>query len=138
MVEDESGNNAKDLPPRGLLVTGRLGASVMFDTVLRSVHHHRQKAQTRKSRSSKEAGIYQASAPISGTQLRAGGEASLDTGLTGYRQSVEAHADAPDAPAVIGFGDMFDMEFMDPYEYIMSTDPSLMIDNLEAPGSRTW
>ncbi|KAH7244560.1 uncharacterized protein BKA55DRAFT_677417 [Fusarium redolens] len=44
-----------------------------------------------------------------------------------------APADASDAPTVIGSGDMFDAEFMDPYGYILSTDPSLMVDNLEDP-----
>ncbi|KAI7762965.1 hypothetical protein LZL87_013067 [Fusarium oxysporum] len=138
MVKDEGKSDAKILLPRGLLVTGRLGASVMFDAVLRSVHYHKQSAQRRKSCPQDEVGIYQAGAPIPGTELRVGGEASSNAGLIGQRQAAEAHANAPDAPGDIGLGDLFDFEFMDPYEYIMSTDPSLMIDTLEDPGFRTW
>ncbi|KAK2686242.1 hypothetical protein QWA68_014696 [Fusarium oxysporum] len=138
MVKDEGKSDAKNLLPKGLLVTGRLGASVMFDAVLRSVHYHKQSAQRRKSRPRNEVGIYQAGAPIPGTELRIGGEASSNAGVIEQRQSVEAYANAPDAPGVIGLGDLFDFEFMDSYEYIMSADPSLMIDNLEDPGFRTW
>ncbi|KAG7413420.1 hypothetical protein Forpe1208_v006950 [Fusarium oxysporum f. sp. rapae] len=138
MVKDEGKSDAKILLPRGLLVTGRLGASVMFDAVLRSVHYHKQSAQRRKSRPQDEVGIYQAGAPIPGTELHVGGEASSNAELIGQRQAAEAHAKAPDAPGDIGLGDLFDFEFMDPYEYIMSTDPSLMIDTLEDPGFRTW
>ncbi|KAH7187065.1 hypothetical protein BKA60DRAFT_258966 [Fusarium oxysporum] len=138
MVKDEGKSDAKNLLPRGLLVTGRLGASVMFDAVLRSVHYHKQSAQRRKSRPQNEVGIYEAGPPIPGTELRVGGEASSNAGVIEQRQSVEDYANVPDAPGVIGLGDLFDFEFMDPYEYIMSTDPSLMIDNLEDPGFRTW
>ncbi|KAH7480865.1 hypothetical protein FOMA001_g7519 [Fusarium oxysporum f. sp. matthiolae] len=138
MVKDEGKSDAQNLLPRGLLVTGRLGASVMFDAVLRSVHYHKQSAQRRKSRPRNEVGIYQIGAPIPGTELRIGGEASPNAGVIEQRQSVEAYANAPDAPGVIGLGALFDFEFMDSYEYIMSTEPSLMIDNLEDPGFRTW
>ncbi|EXL58232.1 hypothetical protein FOCG_05171 [Fusarium oxysporum f. sp. radicis-lycopersici 26381] len=138
MVKDEGKSDTKNLLPRGLLVTGRLGASVMFDAVLRSVHYHKQSAQRRKSRPQNEVGIYEAGPPTPGTELRVGGEASSNAGVIEQRQSVEDYANVPDAPGVIGLGDLFDFEFMDPYEYIMSTDPSLMIDNLEDPGFRTW
>ncbi|KAL5625688.1 hypothetical protein FOBRF1_000031 [Fusarium oxysporum] len=138
VMKDEGENDAKDLLPRGLLVTGRLGASVMFDAVLRSVHHHKQKAQRRKSRSLNEVGISQTGAPIPGTELPVGGEASSYNGLTGHFQSIEAHAKASEAPDMIGSRDMFDIELMDPYGYIMSTDPFVMIDELEDPGFRTW
>ncbi|EXA46372.1 hypothetical protein FOVG_07090 [Fusarium oxysporum f. sp. pisi HDV247] len=138
MVKDEGKSDAKNLLPRGLLVTGRLGASVMFDAVLRSVHYHKQSAQRRKSRPQNQVGIYEAGPPTPGTELRVGGEASSNAGVIEQRQSVEDYANVPDAPGVIGLGDLFDFEFMDLYEYIMSTDPSLMIDNLEDPGFRTW
>ncbi|KAG6982824.1 hypothetical protein FocnCong_v007697 [Fusarium oxysporum f. sp. conglutinans] len=138
IMKDEGENDAKDLLPRGLLVTGRLGASVMFDAVLRSVHHHRQKAQRRKSRSLNEVGISQTGAPIPGTELPVGGEASSNNELTGHCQSVEAHASASEALDGIGFGNMFDIELMDPYGYSMSTDPFVMIDDLVDPGFRTW
>ncbi|KAF5675579.1 transcription factor SEF1 [Fusarium denticulatum] len=134
VTEDEGENDAKPLLPRGLLVTGRLGASVMFDAVLRSVHHQRQKAQRRKSRSLKFSRV----TPIPGTEMPAGGEVSSNTGLAGYRQSVENHGIAADGPGGFGFGDIFDFEFMDAYEYIMSTDSSLMLDGLEDPGGGTW
>jgi hypothetical protein len=134
MIEDSGENDAKDLLPRSLLVTGRLGASVMFDAVLRSVHHHKQKAQMRKSHLSKSPRV----APITGSEIPTGGEGGSNIRLTGYRQSVEAHGDAPDSSGGIGFGDMFDLEFMDTYEYIMNTDSSLMLDSLEDPGGRTW
>ncbi|EWY92110.1 hypothetical protein FOYG_09006 [Fusarium oxysporum NRRL 32931] len=138
IVKDEGENDAKDLLPRGLLITGRLGASVMFDAVLRSVHHHRQKAQRRKSSSLNEVGISQTGAPIPDTELSVGGEASSNNGLTGHFQSVEANANASEAPDVIGSGDMFDIGLMDPYGYIMSTDPFVMIDDLEDAGFRIW
>ncbi|KAJ0132017.1 Histone-lysine N-methyltransferase ASHR3 [Fusarium oxysporum f. sp. albedinis] len=77
MVKDEGKSDAKNLLPRGLLVTGRLGASVMFDAVLRSVHYHKQSAQRRKSRPRNEVGIYQIGAPIPGTELRIGGEVHI-------------------------------------------------------------
>ncbi|KAF4417803.1 transcription factor SEF1 [Fusarium acutatum] len=133
MMKDSDENNAKDLLPRALLVTGRLGASVMFDAVLRSVHHHRKKAQRHEARSLKSPRV----TPIPGTEVPAGGEASSSTGLIGHRQSVEAHGNVPDGLDGIGFGDMFDFEFMDAYEYIMNTDSSLMLDSLEGPGFRT-
>ncbi|KAF5707742.1 transcription factor SEF1 [Fusarium mundagurra] len=137
MMKDSGENDAKDLLPRGLLVTGRLGASVMFDAVLRSVHHQRQKAQRRKSHLLNEAGIPQTLAPISGTEVPAGGgEASSYTRLAEHHQSVEAHGNALDAPGGIGFGDMFDFEFMDAYEYIMSIDSSLMFNSPEDPSFR--
>ncbi|KAG9502133.1 hypothetical protein J7337_004958 [Fusarium musae] len=134
MIEDSGENDAEDLLPRGLLVTGRLGASVMFDAVLRSVHHHRQKAQMRKSHLLESSRV----APIIGRHMPTGGEGGSNTGLIGCRQSVEAHGDAPDSSGGIGFGDMFDFQFMDTYEYIMSTDSSLMLDSLENPGGGTW
>ncbi|KAF5537634.1 transcription factor SEF1 [Fusarium napiforme] len=132
MIEDSGENDAKDLLPRGLLVTGRLGASVMFDAVLRSVHHQRQNTQTRKSLSLKFSRV----TPMPGTEMLAGGEASSNIGLIGDLQSVEAHGDAPSRSGGIGFGDMFDFEFMDTYEYIMSTDSSLILDSLEDPVGR--
>ncbi|KAF5616759.1 transcription factor SEF1 [Fusarium tjaetaba] len=138
MIEDSGENDPKYSLPRGLLVTGRLGASVMFDAVLRSVHHQRQKAQSRKSHSLNEAGIPQTLAPISGTEVPAGGEGSSNIGLIGYRQSVETHGNAPDGSGGIGFGDNFNFGFVDAYEYIMSTDSSFMLDGLEDPGGRTW
>ncbi|EWZ81136.1 hypothetical protein FOWG_14712 [Fusarium oxysporum f. sp. lycopersici MN25] len=116
MVKDEGKSDTKNLLPRGLLVTGRLGASVMFDAVLRSVHYHKQSAQRRKSRPQNEVGIYEAGPPTPGTELRVGGEASSNAGVIEQRQSVEDYANVPDAPGVIGLGDLFDFEFMDPYD----------------------
>ncbi|KAF5568425.1 transcription factor SEF1 [Fusarium phyllophilum] len=134
MMKDSGETATRDLLPRGLLVTGRLGASVMFNAILRSEHYLRQKAQKRKSHSLKSSRV----TPIPSAEVPAGGEASSNTRLTGHPQSVEAHGNVLDAPDGIGFGDMFDVEFMDAYEYIMSTDSSLMLDSLENPGGTTW
>ncbi|KAF4952737.1 hypothetical protein FGADI_6489 [Fusarium gaditjirri] len=136
IVKDDGQNDAKILLPRDLLVTGRLGASVMFDAILRS-HYQKQNAQRRKPRIRNEFDIHQAGAPISGTELRVGGEASSNVGTIEQRQSAEVYGNAPDPTGIAGFGDMFDFEFMDTYEYIMSAGPSLMIDSLELPGFRT-
>ncbi|RKL22959.1 hypothetical protein BFJ68_g1165 [Fusarium oxysporum] len=138
VMKDEGANEAKPLLPRGLLVTGRLGASVMFDAVLRSVHYHKQSTQRRKFRPRNEPDISQAGAPVSGTQLRVGGEARANAGLIEQRQSAEAFTSTPDGAEANELDDLFDFDFMDPYEYVMSTDLSLMTDNLEDPGFRTW
>ncbi|KAF5554656.1 transcription factor SEF1 [Fusarium mexicanum] len=134
VTKDGGEIDAKPLLPRGLLVTGRLGASVMFDAVLRSVHFQKQCTQRRKSRPRNEAGISQADAPLHGTEQRAGGEASSNAGLIAQSQSAEAFSNIPGGAGAIGFGDLFDFDFMDPYEYIMSTDSSLMYDVLQDPG----
>ncbi|CVL00275.1 uncharacterized protein FPRN_08557 [Fusarium proliferatum] len=137
VMKDECQNDAKNLLPRGLLVTGRLAASVMFDAILRSVHYQKQSAQRRKSRAPIGVGMYQAGPPNVGTELHASGEATPNVGLIEQRQPAEVYANASDAPDVAGFGDLFDFEFMDSYQYIMSADPSLMFNNLDHLGFMT-
>ncbi|KAI1033001.1 hypothetical protein LB504_006182, partial [Fusarium proliferatum] len=131
VTKDTDKNDTKDLLPRGLLVTGRLGASVMFDAVLRSVHYQKQSAQRCKSRAPIEVGMFQTGAPNVGAELCAGEEAVPRIELIEQRQSAQVYANPSDAQGVAGFGDLFDFEFMDSYEYIMSADASLMFDNLE-------
>ncbi|KLP06737.1 uncharacterized protein FFB20_09334 [Fusarium fujikuroi] len=137
VTKDKDKNDTKDLLPRGLLVTGRLGASVMFDAVLRSVHYQKQSAQRRKLHAPVEVGIYRAGALNAGTQLRVDEEAGSNVGLIEQHQSADVCTNPSDTPGVAGFGDLFDFEFMDSYEYIMSADPSLMINDLGEPGFMT-
>lgn len=137
VTKDKDKNDTKDLLPRGLLVTGRLGASVMFDAVLRSVHYQKQSAQRRKLHAPVEVGMYPASALDAGTQLRVGKEAGSNDGMIEQHQSAGVCANPSDTPGVAGFGDLFDFEFMDSYEYIMGDDPSLMFDDSEYSGFRT-
>ncbi|KAF5577053.1 transcription factor SEF1 [Fusarium pseudocircinatum] len=134
VTKDEGENDAKPLLPRGLLVTGRLGASAMFDAVLRSVHYQKQCTQSRKSRPRNETGISQADGPAYGREQRVGGKASSNAGLISQSQSAEPFTNMPDRAGAIGLGDLFEFDLMDPYEYIMSTDSSLMYDVLHDPG----
>ncbi|KAF5646366.1 transcription factor SEF1 [Fusarium sp. NRRL 52700] len=136
VTKDEGENDAKPLLPRGLLVTGRLGASVIFDAVLRSVHYQKQFTQRRKCRPRNDAGVSQAEGPVPGMEQPPDGEASSNAGLIAQIQPAEGFSNILDGAGMMELGDLFD--FMDPYEYIMSTDLSLMQEGLEDPGLGNW
>ncbi|KAF4336667.1 glycosyl transferase [Fusarium beomiforme] len=110
-MEDESGSHVEALPPRDLLVTGRLGASVMFDAILRSVHYRRRKAQRRKNCSADEPGTNPASAPASGSEGRVVDQSS--SAPIEYWPSLEGSTDVfgpvMDAPDMPGFSDAFNL-----------------------------
>ncbi|KAF4448821.1 putative transcription factor SEF1 [Fusarium austroafricanum] len=139
-MEDESQNSLESLPPRDLLVTGRLGASIQFDAVLRSVHYRRQKAQRHKTCSSNDISADPASASASGCELQVADQTSSE--LIEYWRSVGALADLSgpgmDGNEAPGLNDAFNPGFVDPYDYMMVTDPGLLLDSLENRGFGIW